>query len=315
MAEGSKQQLIEAFRLLPDGIQEFLDTPFPEVQTISTPADVDAGIIASGVLSKVLLDWLAPFAGLTPIELLTRIGQHNSVLEIAMLAGIEYMGGGDDPTPEDFAIEILSPQSGITYYAGELRLRAQGINGTLTFCECELPIHGVFELEAIGDGVFEGYLALHEPGEYTATFTGSGEGEVEAAPASVTFSIVDEESPPPGEPEPEPPGGTDDEASQVAHGRLVDALRRLADVAVRFNFNAYVRALFGLIKTYYSIWLAILRRILKGDILTALEQLITEAESLIQYVEDAIDQKDSNALINYIGKWAGVIARMAALRN
>ena len=305
--ENSKQQLIEAFRLMPEGIREFLDKPLPTAPTISTPADVDAAIIASGVLSKMLLDLFATFAGFTPIEMLSRIGQHNSVQEIAMLAGLEYVKGqdGTPPDPEDFGVTILEPADGATYLPGTLRIRAKGVNGDLVHCEYKFPDNSPISMDDIGDGVFEGAITLEDQQSYTVTVNGMSSDDLQVT-ATVGFTITDD-------PDAEPPGGTDDPAVQVAHGRLVDAFRKLADCAVRFDFNAYVRALFAICKTYYGIWLAILRCILKGDVLTALETLDDEAQSCITYVQNAIDQKDPNALINFVGQWAGLVMKMGLL--
>lgn len=310
MAEGSKQQLIEAFRLMPEGIQEFLETPIPEPPTIGTPGDVDSAIVASGIASKYICDLFQPFAGLTPIELLTRIGQHNSVLEIGMLAGLEYFkGDGEGPDSDDFGLEILEPKDGATYLPGELRIRAKGINGDLVYCAAEITDHAPVSMDNIGDGIFEGYLTLEDEQGYTVTVTGVSSDDQQVSD-SASFTVTAD----PAE-EPEPPGGTDDAASQAARGKLVSALQKLADYAVKFNFNAYVKALFAIAKTYYGIWLSILRHILKGDVLTALETLNEEAQALIAYVESAIDQKNPNELLNFVGKWIGVISKISLLKN
>jgi hypothetical protein len=208
-----KRDFIEAVRLTPDGIQDFLETPIPAAPTISTPADVDAAIIASGVLSKFLLDLFAPFEGLTPIELLLRIGQHNNVLESAMLAGLEYIEGAD---PDSNVITILEPEDGLSYTPGEMRFSASVANG---FClGMMLVINDGDPMKMIEkDGTWQQYVNM-EIGEQSATCTASFEDLSEQS-ASVSFTIAEyTPDPPPPEPpippeqQPKPPGGTDNAA-------------------------------------------------------------------------------------------------------
>jgi hypothetical protein len=213
MAGALKQEFIEAVRLLPDGIQEFLDAPLPEPPTISTPADVDAGIIASGVLSKYLLDVFAPFAGLTPVELLTRIGQHNSVLESAMLAGLEYIEGAD---PGESNLTIVEPQDGISYTPGEMRFTATVQNGMCVFMTLNLGGNDTKMIDK--NGTWTQYINM-SVGDYTATFTATFEDNTtQSANANFTIAEYDPENPPdppPDEP-PSPPGGKDDQALERA---------------------------------------------------------------------------------------------------
>lgn len=203
-----KRDFIEAVRVTPEGIAGFLTTPLPEAPTIATPTDVDAAIIANGVCAKFVLDLFAPFAGLTPIELMLRIGQHNTVLESAMLAGLEYIEGAD---PDSNMITIIEPLEGVSYTPGEMRFSASVTNG---FCVgMVLLMSGGALIKMIdNDGTWQQYVNM-ERGDYTATFTASFEDTSEQS-ASVSFTIAEysPEPPIPPEEQPNPPGGTDNAA-------------------------------------------------------------------------------------------------------
>jgi hypothetical protein len=299
--DNSKGQLIDAFRLMPEGIQDFLDTPIPEPPTISTPGDVDSAIIASGIASKYICDLFGPFAGFTPIEMLARIGQHNSVLEIAMLAGLEYVRGGSQPISGDFSLEILEPADGATYLPGELRIHAKGVNGDLAHCAAELPDRAPVSMDDIGDGVFEGYLSLEDEQAYSITVTGvSADDQQVSASANFTISSDPEEGP-------EPPGGTDGTAIDVAEGILSAALRRF--LAAK-SIPAYAKALWGYAKATFYMLVAILRRIAKGKILEALNVAINEAIAVITLMDQALDNDDSDAIDREIGRFQSKILEM-----
>jgi hypothetical protein len=105
-----KQAYIEALELLPEGLQDFLTKQIPEAPTCDAPGDVESAIIAQGLLSKFLLDLFREFAGLTPIPIFMRIGQHNPVLQSMLFAGLEYIGGAIG------LVEIVAPKAGGVYY-------------------------------------------------------------------------------------------------------------------------------------------------------------------------------------------------------
>lgn len=208
MAAELKTQFIEAVRLTPDGIKDFLAAEIAEPPAISTPGDVDAAIIASGVLSKYLLDLFTPFAGLTPIELLLRIGQHNNVLESAMLAGLEYLedqaGSENNGGAEDFT--IIEPAEGGSFLPGSLRLIAEITNGSALQMAVEVAGASPAALSS-EDGIsFYGFIRLEEEGSYSATFTALFDDD-STQTASVSFSIATEAQP--GGPEPGNPDGSD----------------------------------------------------------------------------------------------------------
>ena len=108
-----KQQFITALNTTPDGIDEFLETPIPTVDSFTKPTDIDSSIIAQGVLAYNINEILRAFGGLTIVELLLRIGQHNSVLQGALLAGLEYI------EKESFEFTIVSPTPTGIYLVGQ----------------------------------------------------------------------------------------------------------------------------------------------------------------------------------------------------
>lgn len=197
MADHIKTTFIEALRTTPEGILDFLATPLPTPPTISAPADVDAAIIANGICAKYVLDLFTPFAGLTPIELLLRIGQHNNVLEAGLLAGLEYIGAAADGTNAQNDLVIIDPVDGTTFAPGNLRLQVQATNGQLLSVSAEQITGGApFSLEPDDTGVFWGFLRAETPGDYTVNVSGRFAGEVEkTATAAVTISDVQADNP------------------------------------------------------------------------------------------------------------------------
>lgn len=227
MAGALKQNFIEAVRLTPEGIQEFLTTPIPDPPSITTPADVDAAIVANGIAAKYICDLLGAFAGLTPIELLLRIGQHNNVLESAMLAGLEYIEGADS---DENDIEVLEPQNGVSYTPGEMRFQAKAINGVCV--GMTLALNGGDPIDMIEeDDAWTQYINM-EIGEATTIFSAMFEDETtQTETISFTIAEYDPENPPdpplPPEEQPKPPGGTSDDALQRAFERVRSAYRNV----------------------------------------------------------------------------------------
>lgn len=125
MAANSKELLIEALNSTPDGIDAFLETGIPALLTIGEPTTVDAAIIAQGQLAYNLNLVLKAFEGLTPIELLLRIGQHNSVLQGALLAGLELVSG----ERAEFDFYFVFPSSGGVYQPGDFTFVVDVVKG------------------------------------------------------------------------------------------------------------------------------------------------------------------------------------------
>lgn len=222
MAGAAKQAFIEAVRTTPEGISGFLTTAIPAAPGIPTPADVDAAIIANGICAKYICDFFAAFNGLTPIELLLRIGQHNNVLESAMIAGLEYIEGSDSDEDD---IKILSPVAEQTYPAGDIAFSAEAANGECSGIYVSVGPHQSKQL-AGGDLM----LALGAEGTYTAVFTGVFEdGPVTQ---SVTFYVTEDGAPPPEpepppDPPPDPPDPPDKDKLKQAREKAWEAYRKL----------------------------------------------------------------------------------------
>lgn len=226
MAAALKTQFIEAVRLMPDGIQDFLTTELPKAPDISTPADVDAANIATGVLSKFLLDVFRPFAGFTPIEMLARIGQHNSVLESAMIAGLEYLGDQADAENQARDFEIIEPEADAAYLPGSLRLIAKLNNSPALQMAVEIEGAAPVSLASDNGQDFYGFVRLEEVGSYTATFTALFEDE-RTQTASVSFAMATEAQP--GGNPPQQPDGSDlnafESAVQILKAAIAKAMK------------------------------------------------------------------------------------------
>ena len=242
MAGDLKQAFLEAVRTTPDGISGFLTAVIPTPPDIPYPETVNGAIIVNGICAKYIMDLFAPFAGLTPIELLLRIGQHNSVLESAMLAGLEYITGASD----EGSLSVLHPAGQGPYSPGKILFRATGSNATLRSCSCKVDPGGTIVLSNSGGGTFDGYLDL-TVGWYRAWFAGTFEDNTTDS-ATVSFSISDTTEPPgpeppePEPPEPEPPEPDppippdDDPALKDAKDNVLSAYKNLIKAATERHF-------------------------------------------------------------------------------
>jgi hypothetical protein len=281
MADNIKQTFIEAFRLTPEGITGFLTTPIPTPPTIATPTDVDAAVLANGICAKYILDLFLPFAGLTPVELCLRIGQHNSVLQAGLLAGLQYI----DATQTQKDIKILSPAAGATLLPGDVRLQAKASNGIMTQCAAEIDATP-YPLDE-SNGVFEGYATIKEDGTYTATFYGIFGDAQEQKTASVSFTIDAEDE------EAQPPIGTDKDAISKAQsgfdkavGDLLYAIAENSPVGVVMDKWDLVVAAFNALKSVAE---------LAG---AGAQAILTEAWTKLQAVGTAIESGVEGAYDN-----------------
>lgn len=100
-----KDDFISALNELPAGIKAFLTTEIPIAGTpLEMPADSDEAIIRQGEFATALFNLIFhTFGGLTPIELLLRIGQKNEVLQGILLSGLEYV------QKETHDFEVIAP--------------------------------------------------------------------------------------------------------------------------------------------------------------------------------------------------------------
>lgn len=199
-----KTDFIQDFRATPEGIATFLETEIPTLAAISTPVDVDAAIIAQGVLAMNLNLILKAFEGLTPIELILRIGQHNSVLESAMLAGLEYLEGDTENAQTDF--EILEPSAGTTYLPGNVRFNVRVNNGHIVQMAVEIGELAPIALDSDDGNAFYGYAHIEDVGSYTATVTALFDNDATQT-GTVSFVLATSTEPP--TPEPAAPDGED----------------------------------------------------------------------------------------------------------
>lgn len=117
---GHKEDFLSALNeSLPKGVSGFLDREIPDAPEVVVDS-VDSAIIASGILSKYLLDLFHAFGGLTPVELLLRIGQKNATLQAALLAGLEYF------KKDNHEFSIISPtETGIYQANTEIQFSAE----------------------------------------------------------------------------------------------------------------------------------------------------------------------------------------------
>jgi hypothetical protein len=211
MAGNIKDQLIAEFRSEDDltpGVVEFLSAAIPDPPEITTPTDVDAAIIANGIAAKYVLDLFKPFAGLTPVEMVLHIGQLNTVLQGAYLAGLEYINASGAQN----GITIVMPEDGHTYLPGDLALKVQVSSGIADRMTATIGTQHT-TLTAAGE-TWTGTLTI-TPGEYTlavtATFTAGADA---TASRSFTCAAATDGQLPADQPE--PPGGSDAPALQTA---------------------------------------------------------------------------------------------------
>ena len=210
-----KADFITALRTTPEGIQGFLTTPIPTLTAISDPADVDAAILAQGILSANINKILQTFEGLTPIELILRVGQHSNVTEAMLFAGLEYIQDAAGANAQhDFT--IVDPTDGQAYTPGNLRVQVAGKNGTLQQVAAEIAGHAPTALDMDAQGTFWGFLRVEELGAATVTCTALfTDGSTDSRSVTVTIAEVVAD-PQPGQTQPNDSAGGDLNAFQAA---------------------------------------------------------------------------------------------------
>lgn len=171
-----KDQLIRSLQEdLPEaGLLPFVSVAIPALEDIDVPATTDDAIIAQGVLAANINTILQAFEGLTPVELLLRIGQRSSTALALLLASLECTTS----VTHDF--DIISPDSGNVYYLDqEIQVTMSLLSGApaCTSVSCIIAEAGMqFALVEVTDS----------PGDWTANIflpLGSDEGDY-------TFSIT-----------------------------------------------------------------------------------------------------------------------------
>lgn len=223
-----KADYITDLRAVPDGLQAFLTTAIPLAPMVATPTTVDSAIIVQGVLAAFLLDVFRPFGGLTPVELLLRIGQHNSVGESLLLTVLEYLE--DANAQQDF--KVVFPEAGQSYAAGVFVITCQVTNGTAKRLTAFYETDGAEKnQDLVGDskGYFQGAITMMTPGEYTVVVTAdfAQKNTTATQPVTKTMTFTVAASDTPSDEPPQPPGGQDLQAVEKIIGHLAENLKQV----------------------------------------------------------------------------------------
>jgi hypothetical protein len=252
-----KADYIADLRAVPDGIAAFLTTAIPAPPAgLSQPATEEAANIMQGILAFYILQFFAPFAGLYPVELALRIGQHSNPIEAMCLAGLEYLS--ESQAANDF--NVTEPVDGQAYAPGDLRVKCRVTNGTAKRMTASYQAGaeaGSVELTE-NNGVFEQYLPVRvvtegedpTPLPYTLTVVGNfaqkNSPDTTAITKTLTISIS-ADMPEEGD-LPLPPGGKDITALDNITAELADNLKKLAS-AVASKLPEDATALFEAIQS------------------------------------------------------------------
>lgn len=176
-----KEDFLGLIDEVPEGISD-KNYPIPTLPVIGWPEDEEAAIIAQGQLASNINVILKTFEGLTPVELLLRVGQRSNVMKGLLLACLEYLGSSE------FEFEVTAPIDGhvyaedeqitflvlitngefssglVTYDSEELTLKfVPGSEGFYKVVVSSLPVgsyHAVFKITAIVDN--EEYIGYRE---------------------------------------------------------------------------------------------------------------------------------------------------------
>lgn len=122
---GVKEDLITAINYTPDGINSKLNTGIPALDATTLPTDVDSAILTQGILAHNINQILKAFEGLTPVELLLRIGQKSPALQGAFLSGLEFVGNIGE-------IDFVEPLDNSVYYGVFITWKVELIRGGLS---------------------------------------------------------------------------------------------------------------------------------------------------------------------------------------
>lgn len=164
---GIKEDFLQALDEVPAGLTEFTDRAIPTFPVVGWPEDVDAAIIAQGQLAANINILLKTFEGLTPVELLLRLGQRNEVMKAMLLAGLQYVSS---QSLHEFT--IIAPGEGQSYPSGNIQFQAQVTSGLEDLYLFQVEVDG--ETVSLGSNeedetLWEGEKELSE-GEYSAIF-------------------------------------------------------------------------------------------------------------------------------------------------
>lgn len=157
-----KDEFLKALdEALPVGILGCIDARIPPAPSV-TVTDVNSAIFAMGVLSQYLCDLCREFLGLTPVELLLRIGQRNATLQAMLLLSLEFIGSQ--------SFKILAPLPGQEYYEMLQSFRVQAIDTNITSITVQLNNEPAITLQQGEDRIFSAEVILTPDTRYTAVF-------------------------------------------------------------------------------------------------------------------------------------------------
>lgn len=188
-----KADFLEAIRKTPDGIDGFLATAIPTLTATTLPTDTDSAILVQGILAHNLNTILCLYSGLTPIELLLRIGQHSNVSEAILLSGLEFIG--DSQAQKEFTIK--EPVEDYEYAPGDIRVIVKAKTKPLTVKAStdnpETPETQITDLKSTDGEMFYGYIRLDSNGDYTTVVTVTfDDNDQTTKTAPVHFSVTDD---------------------------------------------------------------------------------------------------------------------------
>ena len=163
--------LLTALQHCPEGVQDFISVPIPDLTATTLPNDIDSAIITQGVLAHNLNSIFMEFVGLTPIQVLLRIGQHNSTLQAALLAGLEYVA-----TQEVYDFEIVEPDDGATLEGETLLLMIRSTSGTIATAQCEVNNNSVLLEQTEDTDTWLAECPMPDDPEITLLFSATFQG-------------------------------------------------------------------------------------------------------------------------------------------
>lgn len=177
-----KKDFVTSLKMnIPAGVSDFLTTPISEIEEIDMPTSKDEAVLACGKLSANLNNaFLLPFVGLTPIELMLRIGQLNPVMISSLLGSLEVIdSAGGKLTP-------IAPADG-GVYPNYFELSCSGVGLTSVV----FVVEGSDEISLSADGkIWKGQPTLpFSTGAHSGAFVGTF-GDDSSVTAAVKFKTT-----------------------------------------------------------------------------------------------------------------------------
>ena len=180
MASNARQAFIDELNSTVTGIDDFIDTPIPVLTEITTSFDADNPTRNNEILAYNVNKILRAFQGLTPIELILRIGQKNETMQAMLLAALEYVGGGEN------SLTVISPIADGEYYGWFDTCICDITGGTVKSVSVTFDGES-FPMEASGDSRYTCITAL-AIGSHTATIKANFDDNT-STETTVTFEV------------------------------------------------------------------------------------------------------------------------------